>query len=249
MLLSTPSFVLHTTKYSETSVIAKVFTRQLGVRSYILKGVRSANGRVKQNLLQPLSYLDMTVYNNPKKQLQYVKEIRPMKQWATIPSDFIKSSLIFFVAEALYKSLREEEPLPDVFDFVVEMLESVDEDSITLPDFPLLFLLRFSTFLGISPLNNFSRQEPLFNLKEGRYLAPPSFYSLKMGADVDYFLDETSSMYLHYYLDSVFSDAPCPLLGLEVRTKLINILLEYYRIHLTDFRNFKSHEILHTVLQ
>ena len=53
MLLSTPGLVLHTTPYAETSVVAKVFTRQLGVRSYIIKGVRggSSRSRVKQNLL------------------------------------------------------------------------------------------------------------------------------------------------------------------------------------------------------
>ena len=63
--LSTPALVLHTTQYKETSVIAKIFTRQLGVRSYILKGVRKGGSRTKQNLLQPLSYLDLVVYNNP----------------------------------------------------------------------------------------------------------------------------------------------------------------------------------------
>ena len=52
MLLSTPGLVLHTTPYSESSVVAKVFTRQLGVRSYIIKGVRGPRGRVKQICLQ-----------------------------------------------------------------------------------------------------------------------------------------------------------------------------------------------------
>ncbi len=54
MLLSTPGLVLHTTPYGESSVVAKVFTRQLGVRSYIIKGVRNGRSRVKQNLMQPL---------------------------------------------------------------------------------------------------------------------------------------------------------------------------------------------------
>jgi valyl-tRNA synthetase len=50
MLLSTPGLVLHTTPYSESSVVVKVFTRQLGVRSYIIKGVRGRGGRVKRKL-------------------------------------------------------------------------------------------------------------------------------------------------------------------------------------------------------
>ena len=49
MLLSTPGLVLHTTPYAETSVVCKVFTRQLGMRSYIIKGVRGNRGRVTKN--------------------------------------------------------------------------------------------------------------------------------------------------------------------------------------------------------
>ena len=75
MLVSTPGFVLHTTHYGESSVIAKVFTRLLGARSYIIKGVRGNSARVKQNLLQPLSCLDMVVYDNPKTELNHVKEV------------------------------------------------------------------------------------------------------------------------------------------------------------------------------
>ena len=35
----------------------------------------------------------------------------------------------------------------------------------------------------------------------------------------------------------------------EESLELINRLLEYFQMHLSEFRNFKSHEILHTVLQ
>ena len=69
--------MLHTTPYSESSVVVKVFTRQLGLRSYIIKGVRGRGGRVKQNLLQPLSSLDMVVYDNPRTELNYIKELSP----------------------------------------------------------------------------------------------------------------------------------------------------------------------------
>ena len=77
--------MLHTTPYSESSVVAKVFTRQLGVRSYIIKGVRGRGGRVKQNLLQPLSSLDMVVYNNEKTDLNYIKELS-LRQSSTVSS-------------------------------------------------------------------------------------------------------------------------------------------------------------------
>ena len=116
MLLSTPGLVLHTTPYAESSVVAKVFTRQLGLRSYIIKGVRGRSGRVKQNLLQPLSSLDMVVYANPKTDLNHVKELAPRHPGQ--PSDPVANALRFFMTEVLYKALREAEPMPALFDYV-----------------------------------------------------------------------------------------------------------------------------------
>lgn len=230
-------------------MIAKVFTRQLGVRSYILKGVRKGKGGTKQNLLQPMSYLDMTVYDNPKKQLQNVKEMHPHQQWQRLASDFVRSSLLFFMDEVLYKTLREEEPNEPLFDYVVSQLDALDKDEVKLSSLPIHFLLHTAHHIGIEPLNNYSHHEPLFNLKEGRFLAPPSLYSSQKDANIDYFLTPEQSAHLHYYVQAMQSRQPAPLLTLSQRSALINILIQYFQLQLSEFRQFHSHEILHTVLE
>ena len=74
MIANTQGFVLRTIPYSESSVIAKIFTQHNGLQSFIIKGVRSAKGRNKQNMLQPLSYIDFTFYQNSKAEIKYIKE-------------------------------------------------------------------------------------------------------------------------------------------------------------------------------
>ena len=243
--ISTPALVLHTTAYSETSVIAKLFTRQLGVRSYILKGVRKGGSRTKQNLLQPLCYLDLVVYNNPRSPINYLKEIAPheLVGKTSVPSmsdEAIRNAVLFFMTELLYKSLREEEPDMELFDFVVDTLVQLQQPVSSVHSYlPLLFMLRLSHYLGIEPLDNYSSREPLFDLQNGRYQ-----YS------GDHALDSSTSLLLHYFLQAVRNnDKECPITTLTQRTELINRLLEYYQLHLAEFKNFKSHEILHTVLQ
>lgn len=241
--LSTPALVLHTTAYSETSVIAKIFTRQLGVRSYVIKGVRKGGGKTKQNLLQPLSHLDLVVYNNPKTQINYIKEIGPhIDATATqtlnhSSNQAIHNALRFFMTEVLYKTLREEEPMPELFDYVAASA-SFQEPNQRLAQHPIQFLLKVSHHLGIEPLDNYSTREPLFDMLAGRYQYAG-----------EHTLDASTSQLLHYYLQSMHTNTPLPLATLAQRTELINRLLEYYQIHLSEFRNFKSHEILHTVLQ
>lgn|SRR5574344_490608 len=248
MLISTQGLVLHTTKYSETSIIAKVFTRQLGVKSYIVKGVCSSRSRVKQNLLQPLSYLDMVVYNNPKSTLNHIKEMKPAVALTGIAIDTVRVAMVFFLNELLYKTLREEEPNPELFDYTVRSMTHIDQSPHLSASLPILYLIQISHFLGIEPLDNYSRHEPLFNLVEGRFLAPPSRRGIP-SSNEDYFLDVDASIQLHYYLTAAHGGTPCPQLPLESRISLIGMLLQYYQTHLTDFKNFKSHEVLHAVLQ
>lgn len=245
MLLTTQGLVLHTTRYAETSIIAKIFTRELGLRSYMVKGVRSVNGRTKQNLLQPLTYLDLTVYNNPRHQIQYVKEMHPAAHQSGY--DGVSMALVFFMDEVLYKSLKEEEPNQPLFDYVVGELQSLDKHRNS--SFPINFLLHTARHLGIEPMDNYSVREPLFNLKEGRFQAVPTAYTAATNPNIDYFLDSTASSHLHNYLNSCHNHCQQPLLDSKQRRSTLDNLLEYYHIHFSDFNNFKSHEILHSVLR
>jgi DNA repair protein RecO (recombination protein O) len=232
MMLSTPGLVLHTTPYGESSVIAKVFTRQLGVRSYIVKGVRR-HGGVKQNLFAPLSSLDMVVYDSHKSDLNHVKELTP--RHPDSGSDPVGNALRFFMTEVLYKALREEEPMPELWDYV----ENSDQWSVVgeqRKDMPIRFLLMVAHYLGVEPLDNYSVREPLFDLQEGRYVAAPSETTLS---------PHLSEM-LHHYLCFPLSTFHFPL---NARRDLIDALIAYYQLHLSGFRQFHSHEILHTILK
>ena len=237
MIRATQGLVLRTTKYSETSVIVKIFTRELGVRSYIVKGVRSAKGRVKQNMLQPLSYLDLEVYDSPKTTLNYIKDMHFANQFAELKSDNVKVALLFFMDEVLYKTLGEEEPMPEVFDYVVDQMTELDEGKIQPSNQPLLFMLQMSTYLGIEPLNNYSAGEPWFNLREGKFVGSHTD---------DYMLDNTKSLMMHYLLAAYHGASKVPKLS---KQRALHTLIDYYGLHLPEFRNFKSHEILHTILQ
>jgi DNA repair protein RecO (recombination protein O) len=50
MVIKTRGIVLRAIKYSETSVIADIFTEQFGLRSYIISGVRTSKSKVAWKL-------------------------------------------------------------------------------------------------------------------------------------------------------------------------------------------------------
>ena len=61
MLNKTRGIVLHHIKYSETSIIATIYTEVFGRQSYIIKGIRNKKSKIKANILQPLFLLNMEV--------------------------------------------------------------------------------------------------------------------------------------------------------------------------------------------
>ncbi len=235
MLIATPGLVLHTVPYSESSVVAKVFTRQLGLRSYIVKGVRGPRSRVKQNMLQPLSSLDMVVYDSHRSDLNHVKELAPRHPGHT-PGP-VGNALRFFMTEVLYKTLREEEPMPQLWDYVEGVNEEWCADEGGRGNAPIVFLLNVARHLGIEPMDNHSPHEPYFSLDDGRYVGAPGETTLPAPL----------SATLHGYLARQEADRPSA--PLKERTDLLNALLAYYQLHLAGFGNFHSHEILHTVLK
>ena len=142
------------------------------------------------------------------------------------------------MTEVLYKTLREEEPMPELFDYVADSTHFSETAGKKLSQQPIQFLLSVSRHLGIEPMDNYSSREPLFDTLAGRYQYTG-----------EHTLDATTSLLLHYYLQAMHHGSPLPIATLTQRTELINRLLEYYQMHLAEFRNFKSHEILHTILQ
>ena len=234
MLLSTPGLVLHTTPYADTSVIAKVFTRQLGVRSYIIKGVRSRTGRVKQNMLQPLSSLDMVVYDNHHNDLNHIRELSSRHPQQS--SDPVELALRFFMTEVLYRALHEEEPMQGLWDYVEEACEKIQKDE--RKDLPIAFLLNVSHYFGIEPMDNHGNGRPYFDLQQGRFVVEPTETTLS----------QDLSLMLHYYLHNLSSPQFPPYTSTE-RSKLLDALIAYFQLHLSGFRNFNSHEILHTILR
>ncbi len=59
MIAKTQGVVFHQIKYSETSLIVKIYTRDFGLQSYLIKGARSKKSKFSPALLQHLSLLEI----------------------------------------------------------------------------------------------------------------------------------------------------------------------------------------------
>ena len=149
--------VLHTLKYGDSSMVVYLLTDAGGRRSYMVQGVRSRNGRgSKLALFQPMFPVEFEGLESPRQQMHRFKEVRGGFVLQSLPFDVRKSTVALFMAEVLYRLVKESERNEALFDFVwgsVEALDALDEGT---ANFHLWFLAQLSRLLGFAPGNDYA---------------------------------------------------------------------------------------------
>jgi len=240
MLHNTPGIVLHQVKYSESSVIAKIYTELFGLQSYMIRGIRSKKSKIKSALLQHLTLVDLVVYHKTKSNIHNIKEIKIAYPFQTIPYNISKSSIAVFINEILYHVIKEEEANSDLFKFLFNSLQILDLRESHYANFHYLFLIQLSKYLGFYPKNNFSATNNNFNLEEGNFTnqkGPENLY-----------LTVPYSTYIYELTSSSFENLGAININSAHKNQLLEFLLNYYRMHLPVTLNIKSHHVLQTVL-
>jgi DNA repair protein RecO (recombination protein O) len=238
MFHKTRGIVINNFPYNDSSSIVKIYTELLGIQSYIISGGRSKKSNVKINLFQPLTLVELVVSNNEKKGLQRIKELRVEVPFKNIPNDIIKSSMVLFINEIIYKSIEEEEANSDLFEFIRSSLLYLDLKADNCNNFHLLFLMQLSKFLGFYPQN--ALLKPYFNLKEGIFQDHPPTHP--------HYISGQIAKSLYSILGSTYESSSGITITNNDRRELLGKIIEYYEFHLNKAYDIKSHHILEEVI-
>lgn len=162
--------VLHTIKYGDTSLVAYVLTDTLGRQNYLVQGVKSGRGKGnKAALLQPMFLLEFEGIPSRHSQMDRMKDVRLSQPLQSIPFDVRKSTIALFMAEVLYRLVREVEPDSPLFGFVRDSVTALDRMEEGISNFHLWFLVQLSAFLGFYPAGEYSEGD-WFDITEGSFV-------------------------------------------------------------------------------
>ncbi len=228
MLYHTKGLVLGTIKYSETSIIARIFTQNYGMQSYIVNGVRSQKARGKTALYQPLSLLDLMVYHKPGKDIQRISEARFSLSYQQLPFHPTKRAIGMFLTEVFGKVLRNESPNEELFLFLEQSLILFDNQSEYLNNFHLQLLLKASAFMGFGPANGADLIDQLAE----------AGYHFNLVTDELALLDQLmhEKMGIHIGLSNA------------LRRDLLDHIIKFYQVHTDSLKEIKSIDVLKTIM-
>lgn len=241
MLQSTQGIVFHIVPYADNKVIAKIYTREFGLQSFVVSVSRTKSGKIKSPLLQPLNQLELRIEKKEKSALHVVKEISLSVPYSHLHSDIIKTSIALFVAEVLYKSVREEEKNEPLFDFLSQALQVLDLAHEGVANFHLVFMMNLSRYLGFFPQENTDGPESLFDLTNGTFLSKtPQHFN---------YLDPLESRLFEMIVRTDFQHMHEVPMNSERRKIALNAMIRYYESHVHSMQRIQSHEVLAQVLE
>ena len=147
MIHSTQFIILNTTKVGERSLVLHTLSDEWGRRSFITT-LRKGSGMA---LYQPLSIVDAELVENPHSDLWRVRSLSASYPLTGIRTSPAKNAMGLFMAEVLYRSVREGACEGDLFVWCERSILTLDALEGDFANYHLRFLLEFAAALGFSP--------------------------------------------------------------------------------------------------
>lgn len=227
--------VLRTINYSETSAIAKILTHNYGLRSFLIRGVKSK--RKKTAYLQPLSLVELEYVYHANKELLTTSSIKHLNAYQSIPHHAHKTMVAFFLAEIIGESIKSDQIDETIFDFLYSKLMIFDLQDWN-PNFHLYLLARLTRFLGFFPL--LSPNPERFDMENGAFGSGAETVSHALKGDL--------ANRLFQFFTAPWKDLAAMKMNRAERQEVTHSLVTYYQLHSTNMRPIKSLDILTEVL-
>ncbi len=211
---------MHTVRYDDSSIIADIYTDRYGMLAFIVKTKKRGRDSARNLLLSPLAIVEVDFDYREGKNLLRIDDVRLAEPYRTLHYHPVKATITLFLSEFLLHALRNEQSNRELYSFMVNSMLWLDNSERNLANFPITFLLRLTRFLGIWP-----NEEEVRDIvrEEERRVVP---YLLRMNY---------GTMHLFHFTKTE-------------RSRLMEVVNNYYRLHVAAFPELKSVAILREVL-
>jgi DNA repair protein RecO (recombination protein O) len=242
--------VLRTVKYGDTSMVVDLFTESHGRQSFMASTARAKRSVRSKSFWQPLSMVEFSAEMRPVGGLPRPSDVRTYYNYTDLPFSPVKSTLALFLAEFLSAALREEKENTPLYRYIESSLQWLDmvDKPIAVANFHLAFLMHLSRFIGIYPNLEWAadcRNRPARGLVNSQL-----FFDLLAGSYCDrqpphaHFLRRQEAQALPVLFRMDYPNLHLFRLSRQERMRILQVLNEYYRLHVPNFPELKSLEVL-----
>lgn len=239
MLCKTRGIVLHSIPYNDKYSIIYMYTEAFGRASYLVARSRGKKSPVSRALFMPLSVLEMEVEHINKRDLHRIRETKQCYPLTDLFCNPVKNVLALFLAEVLFRVVKETEPDPRLFEFLSESIRLLEFAEEGVANFHLVFMLRLLHYMGIYPNTDSYTADSYFDMLNGVFTDCIPMHR--------HYLNREESLIFGRLLKISFENMSLYSFSRQDRVIVINRVLEYYRLHLPDFPEIKSLSVMQSL--
>lgn len=236
MEVKSKAIVLRTVKYGDSRMIVDMLTASAGRVSFVCSLSKTNKGKIKKQLFQPLTLLDLVFDYRPTVELQRIKDVRISRPFVSIPFDACKLSIGLFLSEFLLYATKCEQDGNQLEEFTEKSLLWLDNAVDGFANFHLVFMIRVSLFVGFYPNLDGYRDGAWFDLRDGSF-------TMTCPSHPDY-LNPVDSRRILLLTRMNFDNMRLFRMSRDDRNRCLDVIMAYYRLHVPNFPVLRSLEVL-----
>ena len=236
MLQTVNVIVIRAFMFSDTKMMIDALSREEGRLSCVCTVGKSARGRSRRQIFRPLSMLELTLERKAVGRLATVKDAHIATPFTSIPFDPYKLTISMFLAEFLGNATKSEQSSPYLYDYIRDSILWLDGAGTGFPNFHLVFMMRLSKFIGFFPNVESFSEGSLFDMHGGCFV---SHAPQQPG-----YLDAAETAKMHLLMRMNYSTMHLFRMSHTERNRCLDVILEYYSLHVPDFKEMKSLAVL-----
>lgn len=236
MLTKTQAIVLRCIKYGDQKVIVDLYTEAYGRITSPVKLSTTPKGKMKKQLFQPLTALNIEMDYRQTQQMQRLKDVQLAMPWQQLNIDPVKMTIGMFIAEVLHHVTRQEQQDIPLFKFLLTSMQWLDGTNGNAANFHIAFLIMLTRFLGFQPYAEGYTIGCLFDMRTGEFTEVHPMHTD--------FLPVSEAAIMHKLLRIGYHNMHLYRMSRLDRQHCLDIILLYYRLHTTSFPELKSLPVL-----
>ncbi len=230
---------LRTTKVNDRTSILWAYSDKSGRLNFAINAGAGREACRRRALLMPLSVVECEADIRPGRDLNYLSQPRAILTMDRVYGHPLKNAIAMFLSEFLSIVLKETMPDPLHFSFLVNSIELLTEltDNRAIANFHICFMLQVGRFFGIEPDYSSYAAGRVFDMTDGIFKAPGS-------ATLNHTLAVDESKVLFMLGRMTYDNMRAFRLGRDVRNHILELIIEFYSIHLTSLGSMKTLAVL-----
>ena len=244
MIEKVKGIVLQRIAYTDNKNIVKIYT-ETGSNSYMC----FRKSKNTHDALQPMTLVQFCSEKRQGTSLSFLRDVQYLNSVAISDYQLPKATINMFLNEILYKLLGNAGEDSELFDFVFNTLHQF-YNSPYLQDFHLRFLVHCAIQMGSAPKDNY-QEGCIFDVLSANFVTKKTIAVTNSMQKNDKFSEDINvqvAQYLYALMqEPLFPQTPT-IAPFVIRNALLNLLIEYYTIHIIDLSGLQSLEVLQTIL-